>query len=262
MDHFYIALPSDSSGYYFPANTIADFRTKLATSLELEHDKWEVGLVEISYPKGYKKRFLHNTLCLDSEEITFPVKHYESMFDLLTNIPRLLQPSIKENFNRIFSEYINKYPEQSNKLVSSCRGENSIVINENLVSYFPARVYNGIEDLAETIMNPANCRTSLVMLPTKDNLNFTQPEPVYVYTDIIKPNLVGDTYVRLLTSLHFLSDKGYHRFDYPLCKPVEHSFIESISIRLVMKTGENVLFEDSDIQCLLILHFKKKSSMR
>ena len=111
-------------------------------------------------------------------------------------------------------------------------------------------------------MNPANCRTSLVMLPTKDNLNFTQPEPVYVYTDIIKPNLVGDTYVRLLTSLHFLSDKGYHRFDYPLCKPVEHSFIESISIRLVMKTGENVLFEDSDIQCLLILHFKKKSSMR
>ena len=64
MYHFYIKLPSDSSGYYFPANTIADFRTKLATPLELEHDKWEVGLVEISYPKGYKKRFLHNTLRL------------------------------------------------------------------------------------------------------------------------------------------------------------------------------------------------------
>ena len=79
MDHFYITLPSDSSGYYFPANTIANFRTKLATPLELEHDKWEVGLVEISYPKGYKKRFLHNTLRLDSEEIKFPVKHYESL---------------------------------------------------------------------------------------------------------------------------------------------------------------------------------------
>ena len=77
-------------------------------------------------------------------------------------------------------------------------------------------VYNGIEDLAETIMNPANCHTSLVMLPTKDNLNFTQPEPVYVYKHIFKPNLVWGTYVRLLTSLHFPSDKGYHRFDYPL----------------------------------------------
>ena len=66
MDHFYVTLPSDSSGYYFPANKIAYFRTKLATPLELKHDKWEVGLVEISFPKAYKKRYLHNTLRLGS----------------------------------------------------------------------------------------------------------------------------------------------------------------------------------------------------
>jgi len=61
MDHFYVTLPSESPRYYFPANTIAEFRTKLATPLELEHDKWEVGLVDISYHKVYKKRYLHNT---------------------------------------------------------------------------------------------------------------------------------------------------------------------------------------------------------
>ena len=80
MDHFYVTLPSDSSGYYFPANTIADFRTKLATPLEWQHDKWEVGLFEISYPKGYKKRYLHNTLRLGSEDIIFPVKNYVSSY--------------------------------------------------------------------------------------------------------------------------------------------------------------------------------------
>jgi hypothetical protein len=48
MDHFYVTLPSD-----FPHNTIANVKTKLATPIELEHDKWEVGLVELSYPKGY-----------------------------------------------------------------------------------------------------------------------------------------------------------------------------------------------------------------
>ena len=79
MDHFYVTLPSGSSGYYFPANTIADIRTKLATPLELEHGKWEVGLIEISYPRGYKMRSLHNTLRLDSEEVIFPAKHYESV---------------------------------------------------------------------------------------------------------------------------------------------------------------------------------------
>ena len=192
---FYVTLPSDSSSYYFPANTFAEFGTKLDTPLELEHDKWEVGLVEISYPKGYKKRFLHNTLRLDSEEFKFPVKHYESVFDLLTNIPRFYEPAINESFIRIFSNYINKYEGQSKELFNSCRGENSVIVNENLVSYFPARTYSDINDLAETIINPSNCCSSTVNVSSKDNFNFAQPEPVYVYTDIMKPNLVGDSYV-------------------------------------------------------------------
>jgi hypothetical protein len=77
MTHFYVSLPSDSSGY-FPSNTIANFTNKLATPIQLKPDEWEVGLVKISYPKGCKKHFLLNTLRLDSEEISFPVKHYES----------------------------------------------------------------------------------------------------------------------------------------------------------------------------------------
>ena len=148
------------------------------------------------------------TLHLVSEEITFPVKHYESVFDLLTNVPRFYEPSINGNFVRVFTNYINKYQKQSEELFNSCRGENSIMVDEHLVSNFPARVYNGIDDLAETIMNPANCHSSTVNLSTKDNFNFIQPEPVHIYTDIIKPNLVGDSYVRLLTSLHFPSNTG------------------------------------------------------
>jgi len=53
MDHFYVTLQSDSSGYYFTDNKITDFGTKLATSLQLEHGRREVGLIENSYPKGY-----------------------------------------------------------------------------------------------------------------------------------------------------------------------------------------------------------------
>jgi hypothetical protein len=120
--------------------------------------------------------------------------------------------------------------------------------------------YNGIDDLAEKIMNHANCRYSTVNLFTKDNFKFAQPEPVYVYTAIIKPNLFGNSYVRLLTPLHFPSNTGYHRFDYPLYKQVEQSFIESISICIVVKTGENVLFEDSDILSIVVLHFEKTST--
>ena len=52
MDQFYVTLPSDNSANFFRNNTIAGFRTKLATPIELEPDKWEVGLVEMSYPRG------------------------------------------------------------------------------------------------------------------------------------------------------------------------------------------------------------------
>jgi len=73
-------------------------------------------------------------------------------------------------------------------------------------------------------MNPANCRTSRITVSLKDNPDFTTPEPVYVFTDIIKPNLVGDSYVKRLTTLHFPSSTGYQRFDFPLYRPVEQSF--------------------------------------
>jgi len=82
------------------------------------------------------------------------------------------------------------------------------MVNENVVSYFPARVLNDTDDVVQTIMNPANFRSSTVNPSTKDNFNFAQPEPVYIHTNIMKLNLVGNCYVRLLTSLHLPSDTG------------------------------------------------------
>jgi hypothetical protein len=93
------------------------------------------------------------------------------------------------------------------------------------VSHFPGRVYNGLEDLTKTILDPANCRTSKVSVALMDNPDFISPEPVYIYPDIIKPNLVGDSYVKLLTTLRFPSSMGYHTFDFPLYRPIEQSFI-------------------------------------
>jgi hypothetical protein len=80
-----------------------------------------------------------------------------------------------------------------------------------------------------------------------------------VYTDIIKPNFVGDSYVKLLTTLHLPSSTGYHRFHFPLQRTVEQSFIQSITICLVTKYVEDMLFEDSNIRCVVTLHFKNKS---
>ena len=67
---------------------------------------------------------------------------------------------------------------------------NSVKIDSHVVSHFPVRVYNGLENRAETVMNTANCRTSRITVSLNDNPDFTTAETVKVYTDIIKPNLV------------------------------------------------------------------------
>ena len=56
-------------------------------------------------------------------------------------------------------------------------------------------MYDSLDDLAKTVMNPSHCRSYAVSLPGKDNSGFTTQEPVYVYTDVIKPNLLGDSYI-------------------------------------------------------------------
>jgi hypothetical protein len=174
-------------------------------------------------------------------------------------------PNEVERFYEAFSAALKSYEMPENvteELPSSSYGENSVKLNESVVSHFPVRMYKGFKDLFDTTMNPTNYASTRVIIWTKDNLEFTRPEPVYVYTDSIQPNYVGDSYVRLLTTLHFPSSTGYHRFDYPLYKPLEKSYIESISIRIVTKSGGDVVFDDSVIPCLVVLHFKRRSLMK
>ena len=49
-----------------------------------------------------------------------------------------------------------------------------------MVFHFLNRVYNGLEDLAEIIMYPADCHSSRVNESVKDNSDFVSPEHVYV----------------------------------------------------------------------------------
>jgi hypothetical protein len=235
--------------------------------IELKHDDWEVGLVEISYPTGYRKRIINSTLRLGNVKFNFPVKHYANMLDLAMELSKRYKKGSKEAevFYIAYENALKPYawPETvTSELPSSSYGDNSVQLKDSIVAHFPVRTYNGYQDLFDTIMKPANHTSSRVIIFTKDNIEFAQPEPVYVYTDIIKPNFVGDSYVKLLTPLHFPSSTGYHRFDYPLYKPLEKPFFESISIRIVTKNGKDVVFDDSAIPCLVVLHFKKRYSTK
>jgi len=58
------------------------------------------------------------------------------------------------------------------------------MVNENLVSYFPVRAYDSIDDLAETFMNLTNCRSSAINLSRKTILTLLSLNP-YTFTRIL-----------------------------------------------------------------------------
>ena len=59
---------------------------------------------------------------LGSEDNIFPVKNYESAFNL-TNIPQFFESSANENIIRIFNNYINKHEGQSNDTLNNIAGK-------------------------------------------------------------------------------------------------------------------------------------------
>jgi len=76
MSRFYLTLPSNSSMDYYPQNTVAQYTTKLNSSIELDGE-WEVGLTEISFPFS-----IENVV---ERECYFKISHPE--FDTFIKIP-------------------------------------------------------------------------------------------------------------------------------------------------------------------------------
>jgi hypothetical protein len=83
------------------------------------------------------------------------------------------------------------------KLLNSRYKENSDQIDEKVVIQFPSCVYCNIDDLAKTAMNPTNCRSTSVSLRAKNKYFFTTSKLAYVYSDVIKSNLVVDFYFKV-----------------------------------------------------------------
>jgi len=93
MSRFYLTLPSNSSMDYYPQNTVAQYTTKLNSTIEL-NGEWEVGLTEISVPSN-----VHNAIaghCYYNlyiggqfiRRINVTPGHYRRMQELLEDLHR------------------------------------------------------------------------------------------------------------------------------------------------------------------------------
>jgi hypothetical protein len=86
---------------------------------------------------------------------------------------------------------------------------------------------------------------------------------LFIYTDIIDNDLVGDALVPLLRTVDILDDLDvivHKAFDLSYYKRVIPSLLPSIEIQVNSETGALVNFESGEVICLL--HFRKVSNKR
>jgi len=245
---FYVHLPSNGSQDTYPSNTYSDFKIKLPLTLNL--DKYEVALTEFSYYSsiqvlsGNEKDNIITLEKLETkQELKFVIanRSYDNVHVLIDNINEIFKSQFlnlirfhyNETKNRVRIEFDEKF--KSNKLT----------ISEKLSNILG---FSGKTDFLGDNQPIANHPPNL----------FAGFHYIYIYTDIILPQIVGSSLVPLLRIVD--TEKNgkvvLNKFESPYYLPISRSIIDTIGISLCNEYGESIKFEKGPVS--LTLHFRQK----
>ena len=277
-DQFYIILPSNSSMDIYPDNKICNFKVHLANPLKLKPSKWEVGLSEIQFPhlwhniregKNTIEKEIHNLTAeelnylyptdengkekrekLLSEKpdgvdiafrakITIPSGYY-------SNIEKLLE-KLEEQDRRSIRPIVFKYEE-----LSRCVNVN--IPKQCKLFFHDSDIAKCLGFKAQRIVEEGD-KKSDVMSSIETN------KVVYIYTDIIQNQHVGQFKVPLLHVIPVTSKYGEiscMQYDRPHFIPLSQADIHTIEINIKDDTGQFISFEAGRV--LVTLVFRRKSA--
>ena len=231
---------------YFPTNTLTNFKTKLAQPLELIGE-WEVALSEFQYPRSwYNLRDLDNHIYVDSGGQGYPS---------VSIIPHGYYPTVKE-----FVSAVNKtlktdangdiwlmYNHLTRKMIAHVRNKARLVLTGRFASMVGFDKKRG-DDNKEY--------GSSVTVDLEAGFH-----AMYLYTDIVEPQLVGNSKVSLLKVVKCSGEFGDNvSVNFPNLQyvPVSVKSFETVEIDIKDDTQEKVPFESGKV--IVTLHFRQRRS--
>lgn len=283
---FYVTLPSNSSTSLFD-NTISNFTTQLHIPIRL-NGPYEVGLVEFSYDHYWKVHvgkliYNHNAKNDASHRIfEFEIIHQEgdSIEKLVMGINNLIDKYIiefeinerknldgkilteKEMRVFIYKQMFEKQqPSDPNKPIHFLKFNkfnHQLEIN-TLTKHDMIKLEGIIVDLLGLNKSPfLNKQMSPVNIDRKYQNGIYVINNLYIYTDIIKYQYIGDTLSPLLRTINIpfneiLSTESVI-YDSPHYTPVNKSSIDTINIKIKDDLGNSIRFERG--KSIVKLHFR------
>ncbi|GFV51104.1 uncharacterized protein TNCV_4743811 [Trichonephila clavipes] len=235
---FYITLISDSSKHFFPGNKTSHFTTQLPTPITL-NDEWEMGLVDFIYPHTwYNIREDNNLFGFDlgdgkSIARRIPQGFYET-------IPDILDGMYLEDFkNKIEFHY---HPIVKRVKIKT-KEHAKVFLHKGfskLLGFEPGEIKGKVE--SSYIADP--------------NASFPL---IYVYSDLVEPQIVGDVQAPLLKIVKVEGKDGEvvnAHYTRPHYVPVIRRHFQTVEMVLRLHSGELVPFERGRV--IAVLHFRMR----
>ena len=244
VDQFYLVLPSNSSLNYFPQNSLASYITKLAQPLELP-GRWEAGLSEIQFKKSwfnvregeqwiYYRRGPRDMF--NAHQI--PIGHYSTIQELIGTIQSVID-EVDSNRNVILS-----YDGIMNRVRIAVKNGGAISMKDDLATML------GCESPL-----PSPITTSLSTPYSPDvQLGIYS---LYVYSDLLEAQAVGDSRVPLLRIIPVQGSHGEFitkTYERPQYFPVQKSRVDTVQVDIRDDTGELIHFESGKV--VVTIHFR------
>lgn len=251
---FYLTLLSNSSTSYYTDNTTAHFLTKLPKSIKLEGE-WVVGLVEFQYPCSMYNVQDHENVIYLKKKVVSPTDKTGKIVDMKTHIPATSYDNV-DQFIQAFNENPQLKTNIKLKYDTLTKMVGVTTINNDIISLITTPILS----LQLGFKPRTNLRqNSFGKNPV--NLYLGLPSQLFVYTDIIQPQVVGDVITSLLRIIPIDPTKfiyGAHKthiFSPAHYVPVLRREFDTMEIDIRTTTGARVPFQFGT-SCVK-LHFQR-----
>lgn len=267
---FYVTLPSNSSTNYFE-NTISNFTTQLHLPITFDRP-YEVALVEFSYDHYWKVN-IGQLKYYHSENVIFIIDIDHRDGDTIQELFK----NINDNLNQALIQYeLNKSNKKTDEVhIFTKTGDLNF---QNHTQILPFLKFN--TDLHQLEISTVNLNDNLrfegliTSILNLDNFINTTTSPIkidrkyengiyiinflYIYSDIVKYQYIGDTLSPLLRTVSIPTNKILTTesviYDSPHYLPVNKSSIDTINIKIKDEQGQNIKFERG--KSIVKLHFR------
>jgi hypothetical protein len=281
-DNFYITLPSNASMHIYPENTLAQYVTHLPNRIELGYDRWEVALTEIMYTNRFCSviNSKEDWFMLSGNEaygnfkdkISLPGGVYKTKEELVEKINALARNNLyyKAGDPEKFIQIDRNNGSKLELLYYKGKDKNSLEIphiSQLSKSLSEKLGFNALwKKDNDEVMHPIwdtgweDPTTKIKHILAPEHMNLKQPPThAYVYCDIVKSNIVGDTFAPLLRIVNMTGNNGQAMttivFNTLYYMAVGKREFQTIEINIRDDQGELVPFDTGKLN--VRLHFRR-----